>query len=393
MADSIHKLDQLSAYLDDRLSGAVRQAVESHLASCADCRARMQSLKEQRALLKAVPLLTPPESFYKEVLAKVEGRSPRPWFAWTWGVPLKLAASVCILFVIVLATRQKERSTVVNQIAAPAALEKAQKPPVAEMAGDEETKSRRKVSPASAGIIAKDVAMQNKKRAETSQERQQSVLGTKRLDAPFEARKHSAGKVATPVLQARDPGGAATQGSYFYGSKAEAPRSVLKESRGFAPASPPAAKLSDKKVDRARGAALKFSEGSNDSALASNASAVAGDWKGAISGITTFRTVAIRTPEEWKALWAEHVQPQIPAPPAPEVDFDRYTLVAVFAGEKPSTGYSVAIQRIQFQPDRVIVHYAETAPPRDAAVGAALTQPYEIRLIPKTGLPVQFRQP
>lgn len=45
----------LSALLDDELAPVERSAVEGHLAGCADCRARLESLRATAALIRALP--------------------------------------------------------------------------------------------------------------------------------------------------------------------------------------------------------------------------------------------------------------------------------------------------------------------------------------------------
>src|SRR5919199_1642583 len=58
-----HVRDELSAYLDGELAPAARQAVDEHLAACAECRAELESLRQTRDLLRALPPVAPPRSF------------------------------------------------------------------------------------------------------------------------------------------------------------------------------------------------------------------------------------------------------------------------------------------------------------------------------------------
>jgi hypothetical protein len=115
-------------------------------------------------------------------------------------------------------------------------------------------------------------------------------------------------------------------------------------------------------------------------------------WKGATSGITAPRTVAIQSEEEWLALWKEHVAGQVPPLPLPNVNFARYTVVGVFAGNKPTAGFSIVITRIQFKPDGVHVAYHEVAPDPSMAVADVVTQPFELRIIPHKNLPITFEE-
>src|SRR5512133_925478 len=55
MSSTPHVRAQLSAYLDAALSAADRGAVEAHLASCADCRARLAELRGTASLIGSLP--------------------------------------------------------------------------------------------------------------------------------------------------------------------------------------------------------------------------------------------------------------------------------------------------------------------------------------------------
>jgi len=59
MSSTPHVRAQLSAYLDAALGPADRDAVEAHLASCTDCRARLAELRGTAALIGALPDLAP----------------------------------------------------------------------------------------------------------------------------------------------------------------------------------------------------------------------------------------------------------------------------------------------------------------------------------------------
>lgn len=60
------------------------------------------------------------------------------------------------------------------------------------------------------------------------------------------------------------------------------------------------------------------------------------------SGITTQRFETVKDQSAWDALWLEHAG----SLPAPAVDFGTKMVVGVWLGAKPTTGYSVNIQRM-----------------------------------------------
>ncbi len=98
----------------------------------------------------------------------------------------------------------------------------------------------------------------------------------------------------------------------------------------------------------------------------------------------------------WKSLLG--VNPQcavsgvemLPCPAPPKVNFTSTTVVAVFAGQKPSTGYSLDVIQVGVAGSQVIVHSRLTVPGRSCGVGLMLTYPHHIIGFPKTDLQVVF---
>lgn len=71
----------------------------------------------------------------------------------------------------------------------------------------------------------------------------------------------------------------------------------------------------------------------------------------AISGVTEERVVVLRTPDELRELHGEHARLNLPPRPAPDFDFGERMLVAVFAGSRPSSGYGVEVELVEWRPD------------------------------------------
>jgi hypothetical protein len=80
----------------------------------------------------------------------------------------------------------------------------------------------------------------------------------------------------------------------------------------------------------------------------------------------------IRTPEEWTDLTMDK-------PPA--VDFNKNSVVVVFAGERPTGGWSVRITRVEQSGADCTVHYDVRRPPRGAMVTQVITHPYAVALV------------
>jgi len=110
--------------------------------------------------------------------------------------------------------------------------------------------------------------------------------------------------------------------------------------------------------------------------------------QGAMSNIDEPRQAVVRTAAEWQALWKQHAGEGMP----PSVDFNQSTVVAVFLGSRPTTGFAVEITAAKAEGTRTVVEYLERQPPRDAIVAEVLTSPFHIVRLPRTAGPVEFRR-
>lgn len=109
--------------------------------------------------------------------------------------------------------------------------------------------------------------------------------------------------------------------------------------------------------------------------------------QGEYSGVEEPQQVVVRTSEEWRKLWREHAGDEA----APEVDFTREMVAAVFAGTRPTGGYSVEIVSATRGGDTVTFEYREQRPSPDALLTQALTSPFHIVRVARHEGPVTFR--
>lgn len=107
---------------------------------------------------------------------------------------------------------------------------------------------------------------------------------------------------------------------------------------------------------------------------------------GASSQIEESRHVVVRTVEEWSKLWTQHGGEG----KAPEVDFSRATVIAVFLGTRPTAGHSVEITRIDKDDAGLVVTWRERAPAAGDLVAQMLTSPFFIVRTESHGGPVRF---
>ena len=71
----------------------------------------------------------------------------------------------------------------------------------------------------------------------------------------------------------------------------------------------------------------------------------------------------------------------------PVVDFKTNVVMAVFAGEQPTTGYAINVSNIEDSTERN-VSLTLAKPQSDCIEGQVITAPYEIVMVPATSLPL-----
>jgi hypothetical protein len=386
-----HIIDQLSLYLDEELSALDRQKVEAHLQGCAGCRQRFEELQHLHARLRALPPLTPPESFYRETLAKLE--RPAQQGGWSWGLSMKFVATACVLMLVVLATRESRKPQEdLRHQALEGSFEKRAEPRPPSVVAYKNARLKDQNSPGETKIETDSAArapyeLRSRDDNDFAKKKEKATHGEITEDVSSirlglqEEKAAAKSEAATPMMasaptstgdrvwrkQARDTNGPATQNSFGGLSQTSAP--------------------SQKSVARAVNGS-----GTSSTALTTGKESVLPRWRGFMSGIKTPRTAAIRSSEEWMTLWKEHASFQVPLPTPLPIDFAHYTLITIFAGVKPTAGYGVQITEIRADPDQVVILYRETSPPPGTMQAEVITSPYEFRLIPKTTLPITFQK-
>lgn len=108
------------------------------------------------------------------------------------------------------------------------------------------------------------------------------------------------------------------------------------------------------------------------------------EWKGQYGGPVASATRVAKTAAEWTALWGEIGQP------APAADLKAHFAAAVFMGQRPTGGWTVRFHEPEVQAGELVVRYEVLAP--KGFVTQAFTQPYVVRLFPKTDLPIKLAE-
>lgn len=115
------------------------------------------------------------------------------------------------------------------------------------------------------------------------------------------------------------------------------------------------------------------------------------EWEGYHSGSLSPTRMVISTPAQWKEIWEKIQSREFPIPDAPEIDFNKNMVLAVFMGEQKSGGYEIRITKIIKTEDNILVEVLEKKPSPDSFSAMALTSPYHAVLIKKYSLPVKFQ--
>ena len=110
--------------------------------------------------------------------------------------------------------------------------------------------------------------------------------------------------------------------------------------------------------------------------------------QGAYSSKFSSARFAVHNEDDWKLLWKSAFKNK-QGTTAPILDFSKYTLIAVFQGEKNTGGYAIEIVDIQ-ESDILTIKVKEAVPAPGAIVTQAITSPYHIVSIPASEKVVVF---
>ena len=88
---------------------------------------------------------------------------------------------------------------------------------------------------------------------------------------------------------------------------------------------------------------------------------------------------------EWESFRRKHG-----GGPAPEIDFERDFLVAVFLGQRPNPGYSVRIVGAKKSEGEVVVEVVEYQPSPGMMYAQVLVYPFDAALVPKADGSIRF---
>jgi hypothetical protein len=94
------------------------------------------------------------------------------------------------------------------------------------------------------------------------------------------------------------------------------------------------------------------------------------------TGIGEARRLIIRDANAWAQFWSELGVGERPA-----IDFTRDLVIAVAAGQRPTGGYEIAVQRVFQRDGELVAEVLETTPGPNCMTTASLTQPVDVVVV------------
>ncbi|MDO8542308.1 MAG: protease complex subunit PrcB family protein [Opitutaceae bacterium] len=119
---------------------------------------------------------------------------------------------------------------------------------------------------------------------------------------------------------------------------------------------------------------------------AESPAAIITHWAGQHGGSEVPRTKVLRQAGDWTAFWqqVERASPRA-------FDPSREMAVTIEIGGKRTGGYSVEIVAVRREEGKLLVDYRQHTPDPDMMVTQALTSPWAIAVLPRSDLPLVFR--
>jgi hypothetical protein len=105
--------------------------------------------------------------------------------------------------------------------------------------------------------------------------------------------------------------------------------------------------------------------------------------EGTYSGMRDPLAKVITDKAEWEELWRKHASVLVPPPPIPIIDFSSSVMVAIFTGEKKTSGYRIVVKSVAAKDQNIEVTYHETEPPKNSFVLQVITQPFLLMRVSK----------
>ncbi|MEO0143728.1 MAG: protease complex subunit PrcB family protein [candidate division WOR-3 bacterium] len=77
--------------------------------------------------------------------------------------------------------------------------------------------------------------------------------------------------------------------------------------------------------------------------------------------------------------------------PKIDVNFNKEILIGVFLGQRPTSGYSISVEKVLLENKKIVVYANEICPKKDQMVLMVITYPSVFIKIPKYEYPVELK--
>lgn len=94
------------------------------------------------------------------------------------------------------------------------------------------------------------------------------------------------------------------------------------------------------------------------------------------TGKQGYQCEILRDRNRFENLYSEIHRNRLPAPPIPEVDFQRYAVLFFSLDTRPTAGYSVGVGEVVRNGNRLDVRLKITEPPKDSIQAQVVTRPF-----------------
>ena len=112
--------------------------------------------------------------------------------------------------------------------------------------------------------------------------------------------------------------------------------------------------------------------------------------EGDVGGQIESDVLPITNDVELNALYATLNATIEPAHEIPDIDFTKTQLIAIFMGEKTSSGFHVEVEKITESKTHIILRYKENGPKPTDMVANVMTQPFCVIKLPKVDKPLKI---
>lgn len=113
--------------------------------------------------------------------------------------------------------------------------------------------------------------------------------------------------------------------------------------------------------------------------------------KGNFSGVQTSLQLVVTNATQWSELWGKHAVQKNPSEKAPEVDFDKETVIFVALGQQRTGGHAIEIADVK-RGDAQVEVLVRTRKPKPGGIQLqAISAPFHAVAVPKISGEVKFK--